>query len=142
MKKIVLLSIMLLLVFVNVSAQDTVKVDPQTQLTLNRVYEDVKEGIAGLATALKAPAEHVYEILVRQQVVYAWSSLALTIVGIALALLGFYAWSKDWEDFGIFLTIIGTITCLCGLIFFFAMGIGGFINPEYGAIKDIIHFVK
>lgn len=44
-------------------------VSAQTEsLTFAKVYDDVKAGISGLAVALKAPAEHVYEVLVKQQV--------------------------------------------------------------------------
>lgn len=49
------------------------------------MYNDVKSGIAGIASALKVGAEHVYYVLCKQQVVKAISDLLLTLLLFSLA---------------------------------------------------------
>ena len=136
------------------SVVDTSKVSKQ-------IYTDVKAGIAGLATGLKVSAEKVWDILVLQQLVYSISclifSILLAFISTSLINRGWKLWQKsikenetrytvDFED-GIWcgMIILGTIILIVGITFT-ALNINpvitGFINPEYGAIKDIIEFVN
>lgn len=132
------------------------------RLTLSKVYTDVKAGMAGLAAALKVGAEHVYGILIRQQLVNSATNLLLYLISF-LALR--FCWvifqrnhrrTKDRDDswYGDAIDehagmlapiIIGGILAIPSAIFFLNSAqqtITGFINPEYGAIMDIIKFVN
>jgi acyl-coenzyme A synthetase/AMP-(fatty) acid ligase len=68
------------------SAVQSVK-EVDTSSTFKSMYSDFKQGIVALASSLKVGAEHVYGVLVRQQVVYAIVYLALSIIGFILILL-------------------------------------------------------
>ena len=136
------------------SVVDTSKVSKQ-------IYTDVKAGIAGLATGLKVSAEKVWDILVLQQLVYSITALLfgiiLTIISSTLINRGWKLWQKakkeegshyrvDFED-GIWcgMIILGSLILITGITFTgFNLNsvITGFINPEYGAIQDIVSFVN
>lgn len=143
-------------------AQDTLEMNGKTYtsvdttaLTAREVYTDAKEGIAGLAKALKAPAEHVYTILVKQQIVNAIVNFLIPLVMFIFAVWGirrYYLTPKDrrWSGgdgissqdvFNITVWCLGiaAITLLCANLPSIVLG---FVNPEYGAIKDIFEFVK
>jgi hypothetical protein len=127
------------------------------ELTFNKVYEDAKAGIVGLAKALKQPAIHIYNILVKQQIVNSITYLFFFILTIVLTILSIN-WMRNakWGDgdtceeedcwninatlgliFGIisFVLIIVSICNIQNMVM-------GFVNPEYGAIKDIMNFIK
>ena len=137
------------------------------------MYNDVKSGIAGLANGLKVGAEHVYIVLVKQQIVKAVSNLILVIILFSLGYI-FYVQSRktykshleqcgykpdgsgkisyniDLDDSakGITSVLLGAasaIAVIAATVVFcnsYNEIIGGFINPEYGAMKDIIEFVR
>lgn len=130
-----------------------------TKLTLSTVYSDAKEGLKGLGDALKVGAEHVYVILVKQQVVYSITYLVIVV----LVLIGgrvTYSWSNkmhadfikensnhEWgespADTG--LMVIAFVLWVGGGCTAIAVAddiVAGFVNPEYGAIKEIMNFVK
>lgn len=187
MKKILLL-LTLSIGMLTVHAQtDTTKINiPDTaKLTFNRVYNDVKGGIEGLAKALKTGAEHVYSVLVRQQVVKAITAILVLTAFLIIFSLANYSMTrakfgdrdkctetrehkpiKVWDDVqGRYVDIqainekwVGNVWnrhatkmiiyyILSLLLLFFVFGtfrdiIQGFVNPEYGALKEIIEFVK
>lgn len=120
-------------------------------ITSKEVYNDFKSGLIGIANALKVGVEHVYYVLVKQQIVKAVMWLLLGIFGFIfiLAYKRMYEFGKknsydsdgaSWIPFvlqmfvgvvliGLFLGNIDTI-------------VTGFINPEFGAMKDIVEFVN
>jgi len=136
---------------------------------IDHLYDKTEQAISTLAKALEVPAEHVYNVLVRQQVIKAVSSL-IVLIGIIIASIiiisiGYKVWNdknKNWmnsdkyneERYGsdykrydfddgwwcilisggyAFLGIcIIVLICMVGDIF------SGILNPEYGAIKDIM----
>ena len=133
-----------------------------TSSNFKMVYQDVKEGLSGLATGLKVGVEHVYIVLVKQQVVYA-ITYTICIIVLFLFTLFFYhnfmvnykktqdkdhSWYKDDldEHFGLVGNLLIFLVLLTLTIAIFCINIdmivAGFINPEYGAIKDIINFVS
>lgn len=131
------------------------KVVDTTQLTLNHVYNDLKDGIIGISSALKVGATHVYEILVRQQRIY--SIIGLIGIGLTIYLLflclyylkhGNFSTSEEYVntwDFKATKCVVYGILSLGFLIascIYFNDTITGFYNPEYGAMKDIINFTK
>lgn len=138
-------------------AQDSTKTVMQTfqeiqkDSTFQSIYHDVKSGLSGLGEALKVGAEHVYEILVKQQIVNAVVDLILILV-FASASVILIRLANSWSKIKGFdqdaTPTAGIIGVFCGAaaliaVFFWTDDIVmGFINPEYGAIKDILDFVK
>jgi hypothetical protein len=133
-----------------------------TSSTFKLMYSDFKQGIVALASSLKVGAEHVYGVLVKQQIVYAVVWLVTFIIGFLLVL----NWIKQYKNkdeiwwmsggyktyynesyptgLGIvrFIQISVCLTMLITSIFNFDVIMTGFINPEYGAIRDVIEMVK
>ncbi len=141
MKKLMIVFITLL--SITAFGQDSTK----QELTKEVIYKDVKNVLSQLGSTLKVGSEHVYMVLVRQQVVnsFTWLSVYIVFIIVSLTLIkiGIKFYSKDYErqdTYALFL-ISGSGFALCGLICFFATisrVITGFVNPEYGAIKTII----
>jgi hypothetical protein len=123
-----------------------------TSSNFNLIYTDIKDGIAALASGLKVGAEHVYTILVKQQIVKAITWLILFILSIILIVnwLNKYnskeIWADDDEPTG--LGVVRVMQILAGICIFILSMINidtiitGFVNPEYGAIETIIDIVK
>jgi hypothetical protein len=139
------------------SAVQSVK-EVDTSSTFKAMYSDFKQGIVALASSLKVGAEHVYGVLVRQQVVYAIVYLVLTIIGFILILNWIKKYKDDkekwkagnsvYDDTPTGLGLLRSIQIFVALVMI-GIGIGninsimtGFINPEYGAIQDVIEMVK
>lgn len=139
------------------SAVQSVK-EVDTSSTFKAMYSDFKQGIVALASSLKVGAEHVYGVLVRQQVVYAIVYLALSIIGLILILNWIKKYKDDkekwkggnsvYDDTPTGLGLLRSIQIFVALVMI-GIGIGninsimtGFINPEYGAIQDVIEMVK
>jgi hypothetical protein len=158
MKKFLVL--VLAVISINCFSQDTTVIYKQVdtsklaaipdsaKLTFGKVYNDVKSGLSGLAAGLKVGVSHVYEILVKQQIVSAVTNTIGYVIVITLIMISYRNFKKeeDWNDPGksgmlCIITVIGAF-----LIWVFGCDIDaiitGFINPEYGAIKEIINFVK
>lgn len=120
-----------------------------TSSTFKTMYQDVKSGITGLAEGLKVGAEHVYIVLVKQQIVNSITWTILTIVSLTLFYLfykGFQKGMKDgWDEVLIPYTVFlggGSLIFVIGCLLHLNIIVTGFVNPEYGAIMDIIKFVK
>lgn len=126
------------------------------KLTLTKVYADVKAGINGLAQSLKVPASHVYNIMVKQQITQSISNLIFVLVFILLSIILYKVGMKTYKLYNvkkdedlISITIITFILCAVSTLFSvgsfwsdYSSIVTGFTNPEYGAIKEIISFVK
>lgn len=130
------------------------------------LYSDAKKVIGELAAALKVGAEHVYIVLVKQQVVHSITNL---IGYIACGLGIFFLFramdrglkrirkmnetisykydkkdisSDTWAFIGCF---GGIILSIVTTVFFFGTiqeTVTGFVNPEYGAITHIIDLIN
>jgi hypothetical protein len=145
---------------------DTTKQLPDTgKLNMNMVYKDAKEALKGLGEALKVGSEHVYVVLVRQQMVNSISGIIIILILFIIATRCF-VWSKnsyeahlklgesdsywciDDSAKGIASIAIAIFGGVLGIIFIVMFCsnyndiITGFINPEYGALRDIMHFIK
>lgn len=169
MKKIILFLMLIILATIDEQTVQAATVDTSsvttelaipdsTKLTVREVYEDVKAGITGLAAALKTPAEHVYTVLCKQQVVKAFVGIFMFLITILclVTCLRYGSFVVDWEDGEVkenkpsFSAIISTIFGILSIIFIIIFFVGsyhldiiqGFVNPEYGAIKDIVDFIK
>ena len=124
-----------------------------TSSNFKMIYTDIKDGISALASGLKVGAEHVYIVLVKQQIVNAITYLIIGIMGLIL-MSNFIKRYKDpkeeWGD-GDEPTVLGVLrvfqAVLAGILILFLVFsideiVMGFVNPEYGAIETIIDIVK
>jgi uncharacterized membrane protein YuzA (DUF378 family) len=124
-----------------------------TSSNFKMVYTDIKDGISALASGLKVGAEHVYEVLVKQQIVNAITYLVIGIVSLIL-MLNFIKRYKDPKEKWIYddsLSVLGVVRVsqiILAVILFIGFMVTideiimGFVNPEYGAIETIIDIVK
>ena len=139
---------------------ETVKsaIPDSASVTMSTMYNDVKGAIIGLSKALKVGAEHVYEVLVRQQIVKSVIWLLLLFISFYL-LFNFAKRAKDPEEqwiknpgtsnsgpapigiIRIFQVIGGTIMFAISIAHIDVI-LTGFINPEYGAISEIMEMVS
>lgn len=172
MKKSIILLIFSIFITTTIFSQEIVdakktEISSDVVDVVNTVFDKTTEAITQLASALKVPAEHVYTILIKQQLVQSLSSLLGSIFVILLGLFIVKFTYKDlnnkntqwrlkndrsddynhWnlDDGGwIFLVSLGFTISVVGIIILCASFnniITGFINPEYGAIKDIMNFL-
>jgi len=154
MKKV--LSVIIAMGFLLSSYSQTDSLPDTAKLTLSKVYSDVKAGISGLAESLKVPASHVYGIMVKQQIAQSISNLIFFLAFILLSVILYKSgmktyklWNTKKDDDLVGITIItfilcaiSTFICVVGFWSDYASIVTGFTNPEYGAIKEIISFVK
>lgn len=125
-----------------------------TSSVSKQLYTDLKSGLVGIAGALKVGAEHVYEVLVRQQVV---NSILYLLCGVLafIFIINFISKNKSDEkwfnndiDFitklGFIRIIQSIISFILLLVFLFHLDniVTGFINPEFGALEQIMNWVK
>lgn len=137
-----------------VSAQsDTLKASKDTSnVTWTKVYGDAKNALNGLGAALKVGAEHVYEVMVKQQIV---NSIVYLVIFIITCILVYFFFkmlkTKDlgehFDDFdGICIgtMLLGTASLIFTVFTLVQLNemITGFVNPEYGAIKEILEKIK
>lgn len=119
------------------------------------IYKDAKHAISQLAEALEVGAEHVYGVLVKQQVVYSIIYLSLGMLGILLLTLAYKqmrmikgdgrgAMINESIPHLIYSIISGVVGFVLSVIALFNIGniITGFVNPEYGAIKEIVNMIR
>jgi hypothetical protein len=119
-----------------------------TSSNFKLIYNDFKSGIEAAASALKVGAEHVYIVLVKQQIVKSITHLVVILLTILFGYLLYKALMYDkYEDdsvkipigfFGLCFMLFMITYCFVGL----QDMITGFVNPEYGAMKEIIHMAS
>jgi hypothetical protein len=132
--------------------QTVARVD--TSRLYKSIYQDMKTGLQAMAESLKVGAEHVYKVMVMQQVVKAVHQLSLGILSIILLIL-FYLSARevDFDSYNdsissVPLLLTATSTGVIGGVLFIStlfqidVIVMGLVNPEYGAILDIIGVVK
>jgi hypothetical protein len=125
-----------------------------TSSVSKQLYTDLKSGLVGIAGALKVGAEHVYEVLVKQQIVNSILYLLCGILAFAF-ILNFInktksdeEWFNDDTDFITGLGFIRLIQIIIGfillLVFLFHLDniLTGIINPEFGALEQIMDWVN
>lgn len=141
-----------------------------TSSNFRRIYNDMSSGIMGLAQSLKVGAIHVYTVMVKQQLVNAIADLLFVLILFGLSYylyklcrstytshLKLCGWKEgergnnhDLDDTakGIMSIIIAVLACLTLITAIIVFGnsyhtiIMGFVNPEYGAMQDILNFVR
>ncbi len=131
--------------------QEQPKQDESSAVTevVDKVFDRTTQAIQELADVLKVPAEKVYSILVKQQVVKAVTLVIVDVIIVAFLLtftVRIWKWAKQCsEDSGggsyfvaLVMTEIPFIVVFCSL----QTVVMGLINPEYGAIKEILTFIS
>ena len=120
--------------------------DSIPKLTKEVIYKDVKDVLKSLGETLKVGTEHVYEVLIRQQVV---SSITWTIIYL-VGIWGFITcsrWAKrildeTSKEGGYIAAYIYLFILLLLFLFTIETTVTGFVNPEYGAIEKIVNMLK
>lgn len=123
-----------------------------TSSNFKMIYSDIKSGLQGLALGLKVGVEHVYGILVKQQIVNSIVYLLVFILAIICTIICYKQWDKiEIDGYGdpkevkpvAFTVVFGLLGLILMVIFVFSIDtiVMGFVNPEYGAIKEIMNFV-
>jgi hypothetical protein len=118
-----------------------------TSSLYKQIYSDVKIAISGMADALKVGAEHVYIILVKQQRVKSIVNLIVGIFGFILlyitSKLGNTCWQNpSFQNIGAIFTGIASFFILLFFLVTLNETVTGFVNPEYGAMKELVTWVK
>lgn len=122
---------------------------------VDKYVEKAYDAIKGLAEALQIPAEFLYGVLKKQQVVNSVTYLLLLIMGLILLIPSVKSFSKVEYDAtgdttnntGIYLALgmvgcfVSAILIVIGVITIDSI-VMGFVNPDYGAIKEIGNFMK
>lgn len=154
MKTVIFIIAMVITFTVNAQKKDSTKQD-STKVTASQVYKDVKNVLGELGKALKVGSEHVYEVLVKQQIVNSIVWLILGVMATVLLFLGYFQikavkWDKYSDGpventtinllFGIGELIVGVIMTMF-FVFHIDVIVMGFTNPEYGALKDILSLI-
>lgn len=164
MKKFILL-FMISLLALNVFATDEQKetkgnetkeeyvTDTDAEKLVDKYSKEFSAAIESLAESLEKPASHVYNVLITQKTVEAYSYLTLIFILVITTTI-LYLILRKFEKKETSITnnnIIGTTVAFM-LIAIIVAGIVtgvtidniimGLFNPEYGAIKDIFELVK
>ncbi len=140
-----------------VKAEDTAPDSAKVELTKEQIYTDIKQTIATIAEGLSVGAEHVYGVLVKQQVVSAIATTCLLVMFLGTGTLFFVLSNRAWKitlkndrhaNYGdgieggyLAIGIILGIFFLVFTIFSITDIVTGFVNPEYGAIKEILDLI-
>lgn len=119
----------------------------QKENTFDTVYNDIKSTLSAMAGELKTTADHVYAVLVRQQLVNSCINVLCLMLAIPLFLYFLKGMKKrkegqEWPDTPYTFAII--IACILFGAFLLTINstITGFVNPEYGAMKEIMSYIK
>lgn len=163
MKKLFIV-IAMLLCSAGIFAQETTTVEKtvvakEVNSIVNNTVDRAEEAITKLAAVLKVPAEHVYKVLVKQQIVLSIVNIFIAIFTIFFIigtykffLYGCAPYRKD-SDYSRFyrsdgglqiIAAILTLISIIGLVYtIVSLGVtvAGFCNPEYGAMKDITNML-
>ena len=164
MKKSILI-VMFLMVIGFTYAQESKEVSiSETERIIDKYLDKTSDALESLATVLKIPTDHVYKILVRQQVIKSISILVSLILGLSISLLSikfayvdynrknmmhnkkydneddykYYDLDDSWWILVIISGGIIAVGCILGLIGASHTIISGIINPEYGAMQEIM----
>lgn len=166
MKKLILLSAVFLLSTVTFATTQTDTTLQKTEelvdsvipdsasLTFKEVYCDIKSGIGALASALEVGVNSVYTTLLKQQYVKSIVNIVTYLIGILILFVSYKQFNKKWFidakhhdiwDMGaVFFIIAFSIFIIISIIYYVSSiteTITGFINPEYGAIKEILEVI-
>lgn len=150
MKKIIV-TLIFVMFYAFSYAQDKGTPPPsETERIVDKYVDKIGDAVDKLAESLSVPAEHVYGVLVKQQMVIAYTSIGSLLI---FALLIFISvslgnkWDRDWDDWDEFSVYkLWTITFssffIISLLVSVLSGVPKLLNPEYGAIREILDVIK
>jgi len=152
MKKVLFIAGLFLLTISSYSQEQPASTAPvtETERIIDKYIDKTGEALQSLAETLKVPAEHVYGVLVKQQIVkgigISAGAILFVVIAIIVTSILINAWQEEyrWDDIVMdqtaleFCAFIAWIFALILVIWFFVEGLACLINPEYGAIKDIM----
>jgi len=128
------------------AVDNTTEAVNQSTKEVNATVIYFTEKLEELAKSLKVPAEHVYQVLVKQQTVKAYSVLVSIIVLLIVLFLvinrfikvGAFEEEGFWNVGGFVIILITSILLTIATLWFIFNGFTGILNPEYGALKEIM----
>lgn len=160
MKKLIMLLSLLFVLSIPVIAQESVQkvvnasevqeyvTNSDVEKLIDKYSDKLSVAIESLAETLKQPAEYVYTIIVRQQIVLGYTYLAVIIFTLILSLILFKLnktiFKEDaWDAVNAFnfFAVITALICAGFLIAFLAGGFQRILNPEYYAIDKIMSLI-
>lgn len=168
MKKLILLSSVFLLscaTFATTQTDTTLQkteelvdsvIPDSASLTFKEVYCDIKSGIGALASALEVGVNIVYTTLLKQQYVKSIVNIVTYLIGILILFVSYKQFNKKWfidainerhgmwDIYAVFFIIAFSMFIIISIAYFVSSiteTITGFINPEYGAIKEILEVI-
>lgn len=113
------------------------------------IIDLVQSGLTSLGEKLGVAVPHVWEVLIRQQYVYAIQYTLGAVAGLVAVVVGAFlvrwGFKDDGYNDGIPQFMIGGAMILIGGMFLFTLtgeAVARFINPEYYAIQDISTFIR
>ena len=118
--------------------------DSNVEKLIDKYSAKLEASIISLAETLKQPAEYVYGTLLKQQAVKAWTNLLIGVLATLILIIVWILWFKDkkgkdeWWGVPTFITL-GYIVFWCAVMMTI---VGGFINPDYGAMQEIVNMIK
>lgn len=144
MKKLILICLMVLGTVGYAQEDSSAANISETERIVDKYSGKALEAINGIAKSLQVPAEHVYKILVKQQVVNATTWLISDLLITFITIILWISWIKDkkerdnWWGIPVILSCITLLFYICNIDII----VSGYINPEYGAIKEIMNLIK
>lgn len=153
MKKLVLI-LLLFITFLSYGHTDSTQyvTNSNVEKLVYKYSEKIESAIVALADKLQQPVEHVYKLIIKQQLIEGISSIIVLFIGVFVMIAGIILLSKYYENIGMvskyyenigmFFSLMGLVVLVIGIIWFFASGITCLFNPEYAAIKEIINMIK
>lgn len=101
---------------------------------------EIVEALEKLAKDLQPLAESAWAIMVKQSYVTGWQLLVGAIVGLAAAIIGAVISKKiiDDNDCAVGFILMSIFGAVCFIICII-IAIGYFFNPEYYAIRSLMH---
>ena len=163
MKKIILLLTFVAMTAFSFSQEDTSELvtDSNVEKLVDKYSAKLEASIISLAETLKQPAEYVYEVLIKQQYVKAYASIVPWIIFIGLLPIFISLMKKGLilkndnygnehnyfyynDSFTVITVVVGilTIASLIAGAICLQYVIQGFINPDFGAMQDIVNMIK
>jgi len=117
-----------------------------TQITSTQLYQDIETAINTLATELKVTADHVYGVLIRQQTINAIHIIIIDALLLIFSIICIIVCIKnvntDLTEVMIATTAISSIITIIVMAGTLPSMLTGFVNPEYGAIQDIMRMIR
>jgi hypothetical protein len=98
-----------------------------------------------LAAKLGETGSHFWNVIVRQQYIYGYTEVTISVLLLLIFLVGLFFTVKYWEDIsdtpGCVFIPLGLVVVFATFLGLFADGIQYFLNPQYWALHDLIDMI-